>query len=51
MARKSTQKEIRDSILDLRRIWSDLTDDAFIKMYHKKYRVPISSIKEVLEQD
>ncbi|AZS17405.1 hypothetical protein [Paenibacillus lutimineralis] len=50
MARMSTQEEVKQSILDLRKIYSELSDERFAARYSKKYRVPVSAVMGVLEQ-
>ncbi|MFD3261872.1 hypothetical protein ACE3MQ_25050 [Paenibacillus lentus] len=51
MARMSTPEEIRKSILDMRRIYHDLSDDRFAARYNKRYKVPVDAIKRVLQEE
>ncbi|MNX78606.1 hypothetical protein D3C86_1102070 [compost metagenome] len=50
MARKTTQAEIRKSILDIRRIYPELSDERFAQWYHHRYRVPIKSVLQVIQE-
>ncbi|WP_157686431.1 hypothetical protein [Paenibacillus senegalimassiliensis] len=50
MARKTTQAEIRASILDMRRIYAEKTDEQFAFWYQRRYRVPASSVLQVIQE-
>lgn len=49
MARISTPAEIKNSILDLRRVYSDLSDERFAIWYSKRYKVSLPAVKRVLQ--
>lgn len=51
MSRMSTPEEVRQSILDLRRIYSGLSDERFVAWYSHKYGVPKDAIKKVLQSN
>lgn len=44
-----TSAEIKASILEMRRIYSSLTDHEFAAFYNKKYRLKIEDVLRVLE--
>ncbi|GIO36897.1 hypothetical protein J41TS12_17580 [Paenibacillus antibioticophila] len=50
MARKTTQAEIRTSILDMRRIYAEKTDEQFAHWYQRRYRVPANSVLQVIQE-
>lgn len=50
MSKASKPNEIRQSILDLRRIYPELSDERFAARYSKRYGVPIPAIKRVLKE-
>ncbi|MBW4838622.1 MAG: hypothetical protein KZY74_04445 [Paenibacillaceae bacterium] len=50
MGRNSTQSEIRKSILDLRRIYSELSDERFAYWYQRRYRVPAETVLRVINE-
>lgn len=51
MPRMTTQAEIRQSILDLRRIYSDLSDQKFSVWYSKKYKVKANEVYDIIQQE
>ncbi|MBU5670265.1 hypothetical protein KQJ23_00335 [Paenibacillus sp. MSJ-6] len=50
MARKTTQAEIRTSILDLRRIYPELSPERFALRYQRRYGVPAKSVLQVIQE-
>ncbi len=46
---KSVQDQVRQSILDLRTIYHEMTDEKFAAWYNKKYKVPVVAILHGLE--
>lgn len=50
MRKTAKPNEIRQSILDLRRIYPELSDERFAIRYSKKYGVPVPAIKRVLKE-
>lgn len=49
MARISTPAEIRRSILDLRGIYHELSDERFAIWYSRRYKVPVKDVAKVIE--
>lgn len=49
MARKTTQSEIRTSIMDLRQIYPELSDEQFAKRYQRRYGVPAKSVLQEIQ--
>lgn len=45
----TTDEEIRRSILECRRIYSNMTDDAFVVWYRRRYKVDRATIYKTLK--
>lgn len=48
--RISTPDQVRQSILDIRGIYKELSDNRFATWYSNRYRVEYNAVKKVLEQ-
>ncbi len=51
MARMTTQDEIRKSILELRKIYSNLSDREFSVWYSNKYKVSAKQVYSIIQQE
>lgn len=45
-----TKQTIIQSILDLRKIYSDLSPERFAQMYARKYKIKASAVLKVIQQ-
>lgn len=48
--RITTNADVKQSIADIRPIYSDMSDEAFAIMYSRKYKVPYKAVMAYLEQ-
>ncbi|GAA0850535.1 hypothetical protein GCM10008915_63870 [Bifidobacterium pullorum subsp. gallinarum] len=51
MPRMTTQDEIRKSIIELRKIYNNLSDLQFSVWYSKKYKVKANEVYDIIQQE
>lgn len=49
-AQLTVQEQVRKSILDMRRIYPEKSNEDFAKWYEKKYRVKATAVQHVVEE-
>lgn len=47
---KAAKNVLVESVLDLRKIYSSMNDDSFIKWYAKRYKIPVQTVCRILEK-